>query len=198
MSSLAYTLRNCLAGAAAGIVCGILVGGVVAYSSFLRWLAEPYLIMFQSFPRESLFPLLIVWLGFGAITKVVSAALLSFFPVAVITLNGLCDVRSDYLELINSWGATRQQEFLHCRLPAIIPTLVSAVKVALPLSLIGAVLGEFMGGNTGLGYVIISSGSAFRTDRIFGAILLLSAIGLAMLSVVQLFQRGILRNFYQE
>jgi NitT/TauT family transport system permease protein len=159
---------------------------------------EPYLIIFQSFPRESLFPLLIVWIGFGTATKVVNAALLSFFPIAVITLNGLLDTREDYINLIRGWGATRFEEFLHCRLPAFVPTLVSALKVSLPLALIGAVLGEFMGGNRGLGYIIITSGAAFRTDRIFAAVSVLSLIGVSMLAAVQVIQSTLLKRFKYE
>jgi NitT/TauT family transport system permease protein len=193
-----YTLQNCLIGGAAGILCGMLTGGFVAYSKALRWIIEPYLVVFQSFPREALFPLFVVWLGFGAATKMVSASLLSFFPVAVLTLNGLLDVRSDYVELIRGWGATRRQEFLYCRLPAVVPTLVSAVKVGVPLALIGSVLGEFIGGNHGLGYIIMSSGSAFRTDRIFAALVLLAAIGLLMLVSIQLIERVFLKRFYQQ
>jgi ABC-type nitrate/sulfonate/bicarbonate transport system permease component len=193
-----YTLQNCLIGGAAGILCGMLIGGLVAYSRTLRWIIEPYLIVFQSFPRESLFPLFIVWLGFGVATKMVSASLLCFFPVAVLTLNGLLDVRSDYVELIRGWGATRWQEFLYCRLPAVVPILVSAVKVGFPLALIGSVLGEFIGGNRGLGYIIMSSGSAFRTDRIFAALVFLASIGLLMLVSIQLIERLLLKRFYQQ
>jgi NitT/TauT family transport system permease protein len=193
-----YTLHNCLIGGAAGILCGMLIGGLVAYSRALRWIIEPYLIVFQSFPREALFPLFVVWLGFGAATKMVSASLLSFFPVAVLTLNGLLDVRRDYVELIRGWGATRAQEFLYCRLPAVVPTLVSAVKVGLPLALIGSVLGEFIGGNHGLGYIIMSSGSAFRTDRIFAALVFLAAMGLLLLTSIQLIERLLLKRFYQQ
>jgi NitT/TauT family transport system permease protein len=196
-SAALYTLKNCLIGGAAGILCGMLIGGFVAYSRTLRWIVEPYLIVFQSFPREALFPLFLVWLGFGAATKMVSASLLSFFPVAVLTLNGLLDVRRDYVELIRGWGATRAQEFLYCRLPAVVPTLVSAVKVGLPLALIGSVLGEFIGGNHGLGYIIVSSGSAFRTDRIFAALVFLASIGLLMLVSIQLIERLLLKRFYQ-
>jgi NitT/TauT family transport system permease protein len=193
-----YTIQNCLIGGAAGILCGMLIGGFVAYSRTLRWIIEPYLIVFQSFPRESLFPLFVVWLGFGAATKVVSASLLSFFPVAVLTLNGLLNVRSDYLELIRGWGATRAQEFLYCRLPAVVPMLVSAVKVGFPLALIGSVLGEFIGGNHGLGYIIVSSGSTFRTDRIFAALVYLAFIGLLLLVSIQVIERLFLKRFYRQ
>jgi len=186
-----------LIGGAAGIFCGMLIGGLVAYSRTIRWIIEPYLIVFQSFPREALFPLFVVWLGFGAATKMVSASLLSFFPVAVLTLNGLLDVRSDYVDLIRGWGATRGQEFLYCRLPAVVPILVSAVKIGFPLALIGSVLGEFIGGNHGLGYIIMSSGSSFRTDRIFAALVFLAAMGLLILVSIQLIERSFLQRFYQ-
>lgn len=194
----AYTLTNALAGAALGIGLGVLTGLLVAYSKSLRWIVEPYLIIFQSFPRECLFPLLIVWLGFGSATKIVNAALLSFFPIAVMTLNGLLDVREDYVVLVRGWGANRLQEFVFCRLPAFVPTLVSAVKVAVPLALIGAVLGEFMGANQGLGYLIISSGSEFRVDRLFGAIVILALVGSGILLAIQFLQVAFLTRFNQE
>jgi NitT/TauT family transport system permease protein len=193
-----FTLRNAMVGALIGIVLGVSTGLLVAYSKMLRWIIEPYLVIFQSFPRESLFPLFIVWLGFGSITKMVNAALLSFFPIALMTLNGLLDVREDYVMLVRGWGATRFEEFIHCRLPAYVPTLVSAVKIAFPLALIGAVLGEFLGANQGLGYIIISSGSAFRTDRLFGAIVILAVLGVSILIVIQAIQDTFLTRFNQE
>ena len=193
-----FTLRNAMVGACIGIGLGVLTGLVVAYSKVLRWLVEPYLVIFQSFPRESLFPLLIVWLGFGSAPKVINAALLAFFPTALMTLNGLLDVRNDYVALVRGWGASKWEEFIHCRLPAFVPTLVSAVKLALPLSLIGAVLGEFMGSNQGLGYLIMSSAWAFRSDRLFGAIVILGLFGIAMLAAVQTIQHKFLERFNQE
>jgi NitT/TauT family transport system permease protein len=193
-----FTLRNAVAGAFLGIGLGVVTGLVVAYSKLLRWLAEPYLVIFQSFPRESLFPLFIVWLGFGSVTKIINAALLSFFPTALMTLNGVLDVRDDYVALVRGWGASKFEEFVHCRLPAFVPTLVSAVKVALPLSLIGAVLGEFMGSNQGLGYLIMSSAWAFRSDRVFGAMVILGLFGITMLAIVQVFQHKFLARFNQE
>jgi NitT/TauT family transport system permease protein len=193
-----YTVRNMLFGATLGIGAGVVSGLVIGYSRPLRWLVEPYLLIFQSFPRESLAPLFIVWLGFGAAPKVVNAALLSYFPTAVITLHGLLDTRKDYIELMRSWGASRFQEFLYCRLPALVPVLASATKLAAAMALIGAVLGEFMGGHGGLGYVIMTSGSAFRVDRIFGAVVCLAAVGVSIMAVVSGIQILALRRFNQE
>ena len=91
------TFGNMAAGAVLGISFGVFVGVATAYSRRLRWLVEPYLGIFQSFPRESLLPIFIVWLGFGVGPKILSSALLAFFPMAVITLNSLSDTRDDYI-----------------------------------------------------------------------------------------------------
>jgi len=191
-----FTVTNMLTGAFIGISAGIVVGFLVAYSRTARWIVEPYLVIFQSFPREALFPLFVVWLGFGAAPKILNAALLSFFPVAVTVLNALLDVRRDYVELIRSWGAGKRSEYLFCRLPYVVPAILSALKLALPFALIGAVLGEFMGGSEGLGYVIISSGSNFRVDRIFAAIVVLAVIGVSQLGFLQLLQNTVFKRYF--
>lgn len=158
---------------------------------------EPYLGLFQSFPRESLLPLFIVWLGFGSGPKILSSALLAFFPMAAITLSSLSDTRDDYIRLMQTWNASRLQTYLFCRAPAAVPAVVGGLKVCLPLALIGAVLGEFLGGNGGLGYLIVSSGSAFRTDRVFGAIAVLAAGGVSIVGLVDVLRISLLRPFYQ-
>jgi NitT/TauT family transport system permease protein len=192
------TIINAFIGGLIGILLGTVSGFVLAFSRTARWIAEPYLIVFQSFPRESLIPLLVVWMGFGSGPKVVNAALLSFFPMAVLTLNSLLDIRKDYIELITSWGASRGQEFMYCRLPASVISMTGALKITMPLALIGTVLGEFMGGNEGLGHVIMISGSAFRVDRIFGAITCLAAIGLLIFGIVSVVQQVLAKRFSQE
>jgi ABC-type nitrate/sulfonate/bicarbonate transport system permease component len=192
-----YTFGNMLVGGALGIGLGLLIGGACAYSRAARWIVEPYLTVFQSFPREALFPLLIVWLGFGQAPKMVNAGLLAFFPMAIVTLHSLSDTRDDYIKLLQSWNANRWQEFVFCRLPHAVPALIGGVKLALPLALIGAVLGEFLGGNEGLGYIIVSSGSAFRVDRVFAAIIVLAAGGLTAVSIVDAVRLSVLHNYYQ-
>ena len=192
------TFGNMAAGATLGISLGVLVGVAAAYSQRLRWLVEPYLGIFQSFPRESLLPLFIVWLGFGSGPKILSSALLSFFPMAVITLNSLSDTRDDYIRLMQTWNASRLQTYLFCRAPAAVPAIVGGLKVCLPLALIGAVIGEFLGGNGGLGYLIVSSGSAFRTDRAFAAIIVLAGGGLTLVGLVDALRIFLLRPLYQK
>ena len=191
-----YTISNTIIGALLGIVLGILLAMFLAYSKSARWIIEPYLMIFQSFPRESLFPLFLVWLGFGDGPKIMNSFLLSFFPIAVLVLNALINVDESYLKLMRSWYSSKREEFLYCRLPYAIPQIVSAIKVGLPLALIGAVLGEFLGGSQGLGYLIISSGAQFRVDRIFASIVILAMIGLSFLAIIQLIQNIFLKKYY--
>ena len=191
-----YTISNTMIGASLGIVLGIALAMFLAYSKSARWIIEPYLMIFQSFPRESLFPLFLVWLGFGDGPKIMNSFLLSFFPIAVLVLNALINVDESYLKLMRSWYASKKEEFIYCRLPYAIPQIVSAIKVGLPLALIGAVLGEFLGGSQGLGYLIISSGAQFRVDRIFASIAILAMIGLSFLAIIQLIQNLFLKKYY--
>ena len=190
------TVGNAIVGGSLGILVGFALGSVSAYSRRIRWLIEPYLGLAQSFPRESLFPLFVVWLGFGALPKMLSSALLACFPMAVISLAALSSTRADYLELMASWKASRLQSFLYCRVPAAVPALIGGLKVCLPLALIGAVLGEFLGGSDGLGYIIVSSGSEFRVDRIFAAIVVLAAVGSTLVGAVELLRVTAARRFY--
>jgi ABC-type nitrate/sulfonate/bicarbonate transport system permease component len=196
LAAAGTTFGNMLIGALLGISSGFLLGMLTAFSRRIRWVVEPYLTIFQSFPREAFFPLLVVWLGFGSAPKVVNAALLSFFPMAVITLNSLLNTRTDYVQLIRSWRASRLQEFLFCRLPAAVPELLSALRICFPLALIGAVLGEFLGGSSGLGYIIVSSGSNFRIDRVFAAIAVLAMGGLAVVAALDALRMTILRRYH--
>ena len=192
------TLRNVVLGAICGISLGMMTGLLLAYSKKIRWIVEPYLTIFQSFPREALFPIFVVWFGFGMTTKIINATLLSFLPMAMVTLAATTNVRKDYVELIQTWGANKWQEFLHCRLPSAVPQIVAGVKVAVPLALVGAVLAEFMGGNDGLGYIIISSGSTFRTDRLFGAVIILAFTGLFIFVIVNAITSRLFRRYFNE
>lgn len=192
------TLSNVAAGALLGIGGGLIFGALIAYSRWARWVAEPYLVIFQSFPREALIPLFVVWLGFGAAPKILNAAMLSFFPMAVVTMNSLSDTRGDYLELVRNWGGNRLQQFLHCRIPAGIYSIAGGLKIAAPLAIIGAVIGEFLGANDGLGYVIVSSGVAFRLDRSFAAIMILATVGVLTLASIKFVQEVLLDRYKQE
>lgn len=191
------TVWKTLQGAFWGIGLGLAVGLVLGYSRWLRIILEPMLTLFQSFPREALYPLLVVAIGVGSLPQIINAALLSFFPIAVTTLNGLLDTRKDYVALVQSWGAKKHEEFLFCRLPYMIPSLVSALRLALPFALIGAVLAEMLGGGTspGLGNLINSASAGQNARTMYAAIVLLATIGMSMIAALNIFEGLLLKRF---
>ena len=198
LSHTESTLVNMAGGIAIGISLGVIFGTAIAYSPILHWLFEPYLVIFQSFPREALIPVVVVWLGFGREPKIFNSALLSFFPMAVITANGLVDTRTEYLELVKNWGASRWQEFRYCRFPNALQQIAGGLRIAVPLGLIGAVLGEFMGGNEGLGYVVVSSGANYRMDRSVAALVILALLGMLSHVTIHFVQNVLLAKYKQE
>ena len=198
LKSTIATLKNAGLGALFGIGFGLLLGITISYSERVKKIIEPYLVIFQSFPKEVLFPLFVVWFGFGATTKVINSAILAFLPIATVTASAMSNVRNEYLELVRGWGATKFQEFIKLRIPYAIPQILGGLKVALPLSLIGAVLGEFLGGNIGLGHIIISSGATFKTDRLFGAVLILGIIGIIIHAILEIVNQTYLKKYYDE
>lgn len=151
----------------------------------------------QSFPKESLFPIFILWVGFGPDAKILNAALLSFIPLFVAPFDAIKNVRRDYVQLFRSFGNTSKlAELRHCRVPQSIPVLHSAIRLGLPLAIVGSVLGEFLGGGEGLGYIIITAGTAFRIDRAFASVYTLAITGIVLLAIVDLvFRIGFRRYF---
>ena len=194
-----FTISNALL----GLLIALSVAFVISTISTLSMRGDrtigPIIDFMQSFPKESLFPVFFVWFGFGAAPKIVNAALLSVIPLAVVMRNALRNPPTEGLELVRSWGASRWQEFLWCRVPYAVPSFHSALRLSIPLAIVGSVLGEFMGGGAGLGSIIMTSGSIFRVDRLFGAIYLLAATGLCALSVVDgVFAATLSRYFWEE
>ena len=133
------------------MLLGIVVAFGLASSSFLRRELQPLLVFSQSMPTAALAPLLVVWFGLGVAPKALLALLLVFFPVAANLAEGLTQVNPDMLRLLRSYRATRWQTFMKLRLPHAVGYLVAGMKIAAPLALIGAVVGEFVGANRGIG-----------------------------------------------
>lgn len=197
-SDFAYTtLSKAITGGTIGILGGLTVGLALGYSRAARAVLEPYLTIFQSFPREALYPIFVVALGVGDRPQITNAALLSFFPVAVTTLHAITDTRKDYVDLIRSWGGNRYQEFVYCRLPYIVPTLIGALKLAAPFALIGAVLAEMLGGGTrpGLGNLIASAQAGQNATSTYCAILILAALGVGLVAAIQAIEYLALRRY---
>ncbi|MES2688154.1 MAG: ABC transporter permease [Pseudomonadota bacterium] len=173
-----HTGTELLLGLALGCAAGLLGGIALGESAFLRRLLFPYVLVSQVVPKLALAPLFIVWFGFGMTSTVVITALICFFPLMENTLTGLQQVEPRKLELFRMLGATRLQTLLRLKIPSGLPVIMAGFRVAVVLALVGAVVGEFIGGSKGLGALIIASQSMMDTPLMFAVLLLITVLGL--------------------
>jgi NitT/TauT family transport system permease protein len=170
----------------------------MAESAFLRRLLFPYVLVTQVVPKLALAPLFIVWFGFGMTSTVVITALICFFPLMENTLTGLQQVEPRKLELFRMLGATRGQTLLRLKIPSGLPVILAGFRVAVVLALVGAVVGELIGGSKGLGALIIASQSMMDTPLMFAVLLLITALGLVMYQLAAGLERLLLRQHFKE
>lgn len=157
---------------------------ITASPNFDRFIT-PILLFFQTVPKISLAPLFLVWFGVGVLPKVLVAFLICFFPIIIDTAVGLRSIHPDMIDLARSMGASRFQIFYRFRLPTSLPYLFSGLKVASTLAVVGAVVGEFVGADKGLGYLLLVANSNLMTALMFGAIFALTAQGLILFYLIQ-------------
>lgn len=192
-SSLEPQLLVTLAEAAQGFllaaVVGLLLAIVITSSRVLRLALYPLIVASQAMPVIAIAPLLITWFGFGPTSKVLVSALVAFFPMVVSSAAGLASLDSGVVSLMRSFPASRVQIFLRARLPNALPQIFAGLKVAAVLSVIGAVVGEWVGADQGLGYLIVRANATLAVDLVFAAIVLLSLMGIAFFVAVSLVER---------
>jgi NitT/TauT family transport system permease protein len=160
---------------------------ITASPNFDRFIT-PILLFFQTVPKISLAPLFLVWFGVGIMPKILVAFLISFFPIIIDTAVGLRSISPDMIDLARSMGATRLQIFTRFRLPTSLPYLFSGLKVASTLAVVGAVVGEFVGADKGLGYLLLVANSNLLTALMFGTIFALTAQGLILFYAIQVLE----------
>jgi NitT/TauT family transport system permease protein len=192
------TLAEVLLGFALGSVVGIALGAVVAFSDRTGRVIRPYIVASQAMPKLALAPIMVVWFGFDLTPKVVIAALISFFPLFENMVAGLQAVDPDQVELFRSLRGGRWQTFLKLRLPWAVPFIMAGLRVALILSLVGAVVGEFVGANKGLGALIVAAQGTMNTPLMFAVFVVLTVLGIALSLVADFAERRALRWRYGE
>lgn len=173
-----------LIGFAVALLGGVALACAMALSRTLERAFYPFIIMSQMVPIIVLAPLLLIWVGYGLAPKVIVVALIAFFPIVVNMLDGLKAVDPDMVNLLRTMGAGRWQIFVKAQVPTSLPFLFSATRVAMAVSVIGAVIGEWVGSSQGLGYLMIRSKPQFLTERVFAAMVILSAMGIALFGLV--------------
>lgn len=181
------TLVEIFWGLVLGLGLAISLGYLLAKSRLLERILSPYIVAFQAIPIIALAPLLVIWFGYGSLSKILTCALVVFFPVLINTLVGIRAVEEDLMDLMRSLEASRWQTFTMLELPAALPVLFGGLRIGVTLSVIGAVVGEFVGADRGLGFLVNLSGGLFDTPLTFVAFFVLGSIAIGLyLAVVAL------------
>ena len=166
--------------------CSALLTAVaIAFFPLLERALYPLVVASQTVPLPVLAPLLIIFLGYGIVPKILLVTLICFFPIVVNTVDGLHSVDRDAVNLLRTFGATRWQIFVKVRWPSALPLFFSGLRVAAAVSVIGAVFGELIGASAGLGYYIRHETPLFHTAAVYGATIILMLLGIAMFVVVR-------------
>lgn len=171
------------------ILLGILIAAAIDLSSFLRRALYPILVASQTIQIMAIAPLLIIWFGFGLLPKVIIVVLVCFFPMAVSTADGLASTDPDLIALMRAMGANRRQIWRIVRLPSALPSFFSGLRVAVTYSVVGATIGEWVGGSAGLGLYMLRSKNALATDQVFVAILITTAISIGLFALLYWIER---------
>jgi len=186
------TVGETLLGFVLGTALAFVLGTVIALSRPLEYFLYPFVVMFQAMPKVALAPLIIVWFGLGLASKVVNAGLVAFFPLMVNTIVGLRSAEEDKVNLMRSLAASKTQIFWMLQLPNAMPYIFAGLEIAMIFALIGAIVAEFVGAQSGLGMLIQSMNFTMDVAGQFSVLLLLSILGLLLNGIVTGVRRRVL------
>ncbi|HEY4855139.1 MAG TPA: ABC transporter permease [Xanthobacteraceae bacterium] len=178
-ATLATTLAGFALAVAFGLALGIIVGSFrLAYAALY-----PILIAFNSVPKAALVPILVIWFGVGTVPAVMTAFMLSFFPVVVNVATGFATIEPELLDVMRALGASRWDMVLKIGMPRSLPYFFASLKIAITLSFVGTVIAEIVAGNNGIGNVMLIAGSNFNVPLVFAALLVVGAMGIGMYAI---------------
>jgi NitT/TauT family transport system permease protein len=190
---LSVTALTTLMGLAIALVVGVLLALSVIYVRPVKAIVLPILAAFNSIPKIAIAPLFVIWFGLGLEPKVLLAFLLGLFPVFVNSVTGLGEIEPDVLDLAKLAGGTEFRIFTKVRLMNAVPYITDALKVAFPLSLVGSIVGEFIGGNVGVGYLILSGQFNMDTPLVFASLLSITLFTTLVIGIVVILERMLLK-----
>ena len=174
------TLREIGIGFALAVLIGVPIGAAVAFSKKLSRLLMPLMVVSNSIPKVAIAPLFLLWFGYGQITNIVLAVLVAIFPIVINTTLGLTHLDPDLIRLGRIMGGSPIRIFWRIRVPAALPSIFAGLKLAITLATIGAIVGEMIAGQAGLGYLAQYASGQLLTVMAFGAIVVMSALGVAL------------------
>ena len=190
------TLWETLAGLSMAVVIGVGIAALMDFSPLLRWILYPLLVISQTVPIFAIAILLILIFGFGSGPKITVVVLFCFFPIALNTFSGLQSADPELLSLLRAMGANARQAWIKVRLPAAMPSFFAGVRIAATYSVVGAIFGEYITAQRGLGMFLKRSYGSFRLDQAYLAIILTAVLSLLLVVLVNLIERLVLRWYY--
>jgi NitT/TauT family transport system permease protein len=195
LAALAKTSAGAFAGFVLSAVGGIGIAVFLASSRAIQRAFYPYAVFFQTVPIIAIAPLLVIWFGYGMRTVIASAFVASIFPVIANTLNGILSTDPALRDLFRLYGASASATLWKLRFPSALPQILTGLRIAGGLAVIGAIVGEFIGGQ-GLGSVVDVARTQQRTDKVFAAVLLASLLGLVLFGLINILSRVALRRWH--
>ena len=168
-----------------GIFCAI----VMEWSQTIRRILHPLLVISQTIPTIAIAPLLIIWFGFGMISKIIIIGLVCFFPIAINMSDGFKTVNQEWLKIFHTMGASQWQTFRFVKVMAVLPHFFSGLKIAGAYSILGAVVSEWFGAEKGLGILLMRSTKSFQTERVFVAIVVIAFLSICLVKCIDLIAR---------
>lgn len=183
------TLLTTLAGFAIAVVFGVILGAAVGSSRAIYSALNPILIGFNSVPKVALVPVLVMWFGIGAVPAVLTAFLISFFPIVVNIATGLATLEPELRDVLRSLGASRLDILVKVGFPRSLPFFFASLKVAVTLAFVGSVMSETVASNVGMGYLMMSASSKFNMPLVFAGLLVIAGMGVGMYGLFSAIER---------
>jgi NitT/TauT family transport system permease protein len=190
-----FTIRDATSALAISTITGVSLAFLLSIAAWIRAALMPNLVLLELIPKIALAPLFIIWLGTGTESRLAFAFFLSIFPIVVASTSGLVNTDPGLMRLCASLRANAWQTFLHVRLPHALPLMFGGLKIASTMAVIGVVVGEFITGSRGLGYIIMFASSQLEGALMVGSVLMLAVLGTSLYALVALAERFVIARF---
>lgn len=188
-----HTLMTTLTGFSISVVVGLALGMLFGMSAEIYRCVNPILIAFNSIPKVAVVPVLVLWFGIGTVPAILTAFLLSFFPIVVNVAVGIATTETELVDVMRSLGASRLDILLKVGVPRSLPYFFASLKVAITLAFVGSVMSETVASNQGVGYLMLAASSSFRIPLVFASLLLVALLGVAMYATAVLIEKQFTR-----
>jgi NitT/TauT family transport system permease protein len=193
MQNALQTLFTTVIGFAIAIVTGLLLGLAVGASPLVYHGLYPLLIAFNSIPKVALVPIFVIWLGIGTAPAILTAFIISFFPILVNVATGLATIEPEMRDVLRSLGATKYEVLTKAGIPRSLPYLFASLKIAITLAFVGSVISETVAANDGIGHLMLTASSRFEVPLVFAGVIVVAAMGIALYAICAAFERRMTR-----